>query len=292
MARRLPSWIKGKKFFSKDVHQLKEVLRKNGLHTVCESARCPNIGECFSRTTATFLIMGSVCTRQCRYCAVLGGTPEEIEPDEPERVASAVEEMGLRHVVITSVTRDDLPDGGSLHFEKTVQAVRKRKCTRVIEVLVPDFCGKKEDIKRVAEAGPDIYNHNVETVPSLYKLVRPQADYKRSLSIFETVKGACPDITTKSGLMVGLGESQKEVIAVLQDMNNAGCEMVTIGQYLRPDKESVGLKEYVHPDVFKMYADVALKIGFRDVASAPLVRSSYNADLTFKKMDGTPDESV
>jgi lipoic acid synthetase len=273
---RLPDWIRVKN--SESLHNTKQVLRSYGLSTVCEEARCPNIGECFSRPTATFMILGSKCTRNCGFCSVESSIPEPLDPEEPKRVAMAAKEMGLRYVVITSVTRDDLYDGGAGHFAKTVYAVRSYLPDAKVEVLTPDFKGSLSDMNTVLRSRPDVYNHNVETVPRLYPVVRPLANYRRSLNILEYAKKIAPKINIKSGIMLGLGETVAEVIDVLRDMRTAGCELVTIGQYLRPSKLKLPVVEYIKPGVFERLRLKALNMGFKYVASGPLVRSSMNAE--------------
>ena len=273
---RLPEWIRAKNCGG--LHDTKQVLRSHGLATVCEEARCPNIGECFSRPTATFMILGSKCTRNCGFCSVESSIPEPLDPEEPERVAMAAKEMGLRYVVITSVTRDDLYDGGAEHFAKTIYAVKKYLPDTRVEVLTPDFKGNLNALNRVLHSKTDVYNHNVETVPRLYPVVRPGADYRRSLNILKYAKKIAPQINIKSGIMLGLGETLDEVIDVLGDLRNAGCELVTIGQYLRPSRLNLPVVEYIRPGVFERLRLKALNMGFKYVASAPLVRSSMNAE--------------
>jgi lipoic acid synthetase len=255
------------------------------LNTVCESALCPNLGECFARRTATFMILGKVCTRNCRFCAVEGGQPELLDPEEPRRVAEAATRLGLKHVVVTSVTRDDLPDGGAGQFAATIQALREKLPYAIIEVLTPDFQGERKAIASVVEAQPHIFNHNVETVPRLYPRVRPEADYRRSLEVLRTVKELAPSIYTKSGLMVGLGETREEVEQVMADLREINCDILTIGQYLRPSPQHLEVKEFIPPEVFDYYAEAGRKMGFLYVASAPFVRSSYNA-AEFSRLQG------
>lgn len=281
MQRRFPEWLKKRLPAEGSTRHVREILDALHLTTVCQNARCPNIAECFARKTATFMILGSVCTRDCRFCAVSHGAPEPLDPDEPRRVAEAASRLHLRHVVVTSVTRDDLPDGGARHFADTIRAVRSRLAEAVIEVLTPDFQGEAKSIKTVADAGPTVYNHNVETVPRLYAQVRPQADYGRSVELLRIAKGFSKGLFTKSGLMVGLGETGDEVIAVMRDLRTAGCDILTIGQYLRPSEGHAEIKRFVHPDEFEGYRLEGIKLGFRAVASAPFVRSSYNAEATF-----------
>jgi lipoic acid synthetase len=274
---RLPEWIKAKRNGGL-LHETKRVLRSYGLSTVCEEARCPNAGECFSRPTATFMILGSTCTRNCGFCSVKSSTPGPVDPDEPERIAMAVREMGLRYVVITSVTRDDLDDGGAGQFAKTVLSVKECMPATKVEVLTPDFKGSLRDVDKVLKSEPDVFNHNMETVPRLYSLVRPLANYGRSLNILDHVKKTAPGIFTKSGLMLGLGETFDEVRAVFRDLRNAGCEFLTVGQYLRPSRFNLPVTEYIEPEIFGRLRLTALSMGFKYVASAPLVRSSMNAE--------------
>jgi lipoic acid synthetase len=274
--RRLPEWLKrplpagNENFFT---HTL---LRELRLETVCENARCPNRPECYSRRTATFMIMGNVCTRPCGFCSVPKGAPEALESDEPERVALAAQRLGLKHVVITSVTRDDLPDGGAEHFYRCVRAVRARTGA-VVEVLTPDFLGDRSAIERVLAAEPEVFNHNTETVPRFYKKVRGRADYQRSLDLLAHVKARAPHTTTKSGLMLGLGETRQELLDTLADLRKARCDMLTLGQYLTPTLKHVPVARYVPPEEFDELGELARKLGFAKVASGPFVRSSYHA---------------
>lgn len=280
MERRLPSWARKKLGSPEVIHRMKSILRKRNLHTVCESARCPNIGECFSKPTATFLILGDVCTRTCGFCSVdKEAPPLAVDPDEPGNVAEAAKELGLRHAVVTSVTRDDLPDGGAAQFALTIRAIRDNISAILIEVLTPDFGGDRGALAAVFDARPDIFNHNVETVPSLYPRVRPQADFRRSLDVLSMARAH--GLTTKSGIMVGLGETPDEVREVLGELRSAGCDAVTIGQYLRPTRKSLEVVEYVSPGVFDEYAEYGRSIGIKHVYSGPFVRSSYNAESLF-----------
>lgn len=292
--KRLPSWLVKKMGQPSRIHSVKSVLRSRNLHTVCESARCPNIGECFSKPTATFMILGNVCTRQCDFCSVekasapflsplageggVRGNTVYFDPLEPQNIAITAKEMGLRHVVITSVTRDDLKDFGAGQFALTIKAIKDTISSISVEVLTPDFKGDNECLKIVMDEMPDIFNHNLETVPSLYKTVRPQADYMQSLKVLEMAKDMSSGAITKSGIMVGFGETKEEVKGVLRDLKSAGCDAVTIGQYLRPTKNNLEVKEYVHPDIFKEYEDFGKEIGLKYVYSGPFVRSSYNAE--------------
>lgn len=275
--KRLPPWAKKRLGPASSLHEMKSILRKRNLHTVCESARCPNIGECFSKPTATFMILGDVCTRACGFCSIdKAAKPLLVDPDEPQNIAVTALELGLKHVVITSVTRDDLPEGGAAQFALTIKAIKDNISGILVEVLTPDFRGDFKALSTVLEARPDIFNHNLETVPSLYPLVRPQADYSTSLDVLRKAKEA--GVMTKSGIMVGLGETAGEVKAVLRDLFEAGCDAVTIGQYLRPTRANLEVVEYVTPEVFKEYEEYGLGIGLKYVYSGPFVRSSYNAE--------------
>src|ERR1700691_4536404 len=274
--RRLPEWLKRPLPRGDENHFTHNLLRELHLETVCENARCPNRPECYSRRTATFMIMGNVCTRPCGFCSVPRGTPEELAQDEPERVAEAAFRLGLKHVVITSVTRDDLPDGGADHFYRCVLAVRER-CGAAVEVLTPDFAGNVAAIDRVIEARPDVFNHNTETVPRLYHRVRRNAAYQRTLDLLARVKERAPQIHTKSGLMLGLGETTEEILAVCADLKSIGCEMITIGQYLQPTPQHLPVERYVPPEEFEAIGNQVRKLGFKLVASGPFVRSSYHA---------------
>ncbi len=253
-----------------------------GLNTVCWSAKCPNIGECFKRGTATFLILGDVCTRNCGFCGIKNGTPNRLDLVEPIKVGQAVRKLGLKYAVVTSVTRDDLPDGGAGHYAATVWAIRRFNPECKIEVLIPDFQGDKDALYIVVDSKPDVINHNVETIPRLYAKVRPQADYHRSLELLKNVKEMQPGFVTKSGLMVGVGESIEEVEGTFKDLRDAGCDLLTVGQYLRPSPENIPVERYVHPDEFEHLRKVALELGFRNAASGPFVRSSYFADELIK----------
>jgi lipoic acid synthetase len=255
---------------------MEAMLRQRGLHTVCESALCPNLGECFGKGTATFLIMGDICTRNCGFCGVTSAVPGALDPEEPAQVADAVARLGLRHVVITSVTRDDLPDGGSGHYVATIQAVRAAVPAATIEVLVPDFAGDPAHIGAVLTERPDVFNHNLETVPRLYATVRPQAIYERSLAVLRQAADTAPDVIVKTGIMAGLGETPEEVRRLLENVSAAGVDVVTIGQYLRPSSCHLPVVEYVHPDRFAEYAVWGERLGLQ-VHSAPFVRSSFHA---------------
>ena len=279
---RLPERLRKGRTHIESVHELKAELRRRRLHTVCESARCPNIHECFHRGAATFMILGNVCTRGCGFCSVPKGSPLKqqfsLDTSEPRQVAGMAARMNLRYVVITSVNRDDLPDGGSHHFAETVRRVRERLPQARVEVLTPDFCGDLEAVARVLDAGPHVFNHNMETVRRLYRRVRPQADYAQSLRVLRFAKRYRAEALTKSGLMVGLGEQVEEVHELLRDLRAAEVEVATIGQYLQPTRRNLRVAEYVTPAQFDAYRDQGLSLGFRMVFSGPLVRSSYMAD--------------
>ncbi len=259
-------------------------MREASLHTVCESARCPNLGECWSKRTATFMILGDTCTRNCGFCAIETGRPLTVDEDEPDRVAAIASEMGLKHVVVTSVARDDLPDEGSGQFAATILALKRAITDVIVEVLTPDFKGKRWCIRAVTEARPDIFNHNIETVERLSPAVRPQAKYLRSLEVLQAAKNLNPSLYTKSGLMLGLGETPHEVERTLKDLRLAGVDAVTIGQYLRPTMHHLPVVEYIRPEVFERYKRIGEEIGFIFVASAPFVRSSYNAAAFSEKL--------
>jgi lipoic acid synthetase len=280
--KRLPPWLVKKTDLSGHVHRMKARLRKGGLFTVCESARCPNMGECFAKPTATFLIMGNRCTRNCGFCSVEKGRPLPLNPEEPKEVADLAAELSLKHVVITSVTRDDLPDGGAGHFVACAEAIKGRLPDCTIEILTPDFKGVDDAVDIILEAPIDVFNHNLETVPRLYPIVRPGADYERSLNLLKAVKARKPGLLTKSGLMVGLGEGLDEVRAVFRDLVLHGVDAVTVGQYLRPTRENLAVVDYVHPDLFGELTEGAKQAGITYVACAPLVRSSYNAEQMLK----------
>ena len=284
--RRLPEWMRRRLRECEEVTALKKKLRALNLHTVCQSAGCPNIAECFRKPTATFMILGDVCTRRCRFCGVSKGEPQQVDPDEPGHVAEAAGALGLKHVVITSVTRDDLEDGGASQFARTVEEIHRFLPNTSVEVLIPDFGGCEKSLKTVLDSGVDILNHNVETVPRLYESVRPEANFNRSLSVLTHAKALCPDVMTKSGLMVGLGETFDEVIDVLNRLRHIDCDAITIGQYLAPSYQSHPVMEYVLPEIFDAYRDAALNMGFRWVNAGPFVRSSFNAEEMMTKCRG------
>ncbi|MFN0053654.1 MAG: lipoyl synthase [Planctomycetales bacterium] len=273
--RRLPPWLK-RPLPQAEMQFTSHVIRDLRLETVCESAKCPNRTECWAQRTATFMILGNVCTRPCGFCAVPKGKTEALESDEPERVALAAERLGLKYVVITSVTRDDLPDGGADHFFRSVRAVRERTGATV-EVLTPDFLGNRAAIARVIESRPEVFNHNTETVPRLYHRVRRNADYRRTLDLLQQVKQTAPGMTTKSGLMLGLGETIDELFETLADLRSVGCEILTLGQYLQPTPAHLPVERYVPPEEFDRLGEMARGLGFALVASGPFVRSSYHA---------------
>jgi lipoyl synthase len=276
---RKPEWIRVRAPSSPRFYEIKQILREHRLHTVCEEASCPNIGECFGKGTATFMIMGDICTRRCPFCDVGHGRPLPLDADEPANLAETIAALGLAYVVITSVDRDDLRDGGAQHFVDCIRAVRERSPATQIEVLVPDFRGRLERALEVlAQAPPDVMNHNLETVPRLYRIARPGSDYAHSLRLLREFKVRFPEIPTKSGLMVGLGETDEEILAVLRDMRAHAIEMITIGQYLQPTRDHLPVARYVHPDTFSMFEREAHALGFRHAAVGALVRSSYHAD--------------
>jgi lipoic acid synthetase len=273
----LPRWLKRDLPRGNGNFYTQDLLRELRLETVCENARCPNRPECYARRTATFMILGNICTRPCGFCSVPRGTPDEVEDDEPQRVAEAAHRLGLRHVVITSVTRDDLPDGGADHFYRCVVAVRERTGA-VVEVLTPDFLGDRQAMNRVLEARPEVFNHNTETVPRFYKKVRGRADYQRSLDLLDHVKRSSPQTVTKTGLMLGLGETYEELLDVFADLRAVRCDTLTLGQYLTPTLKHVPVARYLPPEEFDALAVLARTMGFAHVAAGPFVRSSYHAD--------------
>jgi lipoyl synthase len=276
-----PPWLKRRLPVAADYEKVRRRLKNDDLHTVCQEAHCPNIWECFSHQTATFLILGEKCTRNCRFCAVGSDPVEPPDPKEPERVAAAALGMGLTYIVVTSVTRDDLPDGGSEHFANTISQIKSKIPTAQIEVLIPDFEGDLKALHTVLNAGPSVLNHNLETVPRLYKKVRPEAIYTRSLELLNHAAEYRTDIPTKSGLMLGIGETDDEIRQALADLRAAKCKFLTLGQYLQPSKNHLHVDRYVTPDEFNDWADVAKQLGFKRVASGPLVRSSYHAKDMF-----------
>ncbi len=272
---RRPPWLKVRAPGGETYSWLYEMMRSKRLHTVCEEALCPNIAECWNAGTATFMILGDTCTRSCGFCAIKTGKPLELDPQEPRHVAEAVQAMGVRHAVVTSVNRDELPDGGATMFAQTIQEIRRLNPGVTVEVLIPDFQGKKSSLQIVIDARPDILNHNIETVPRLYKMVRPQARYHWSLFVLEESKRQ--GLRTKTGLMLGLGETPQEVLDVMQDLRDIGVDILTLGQYLQPTKNHLPIDRYVSPEEFQWYRTVGLEMGFQYVESGPLVRSSYHA---------------
>jgi lipoic acid synthetase len=281
-----PEWLTLSAPDEQALNRMKHLLERGHLHTVCESADCPNIGECFANQTCTFMILGNTCTRNCRFCAVTHGRPEQVNPDEPQAVALTASQLGLRHVVVTSVTRDDLADGGAGQFAATIKAVRQVLPETTVEVLIPDFRGQGDALLQVMEAGPEVVNHNVETVPRLYRTVRPQAIYSRSIELLARVHNYGKGLLAKSGLMLGLGETVDEVVQVMEDLREAGCDIVTLGQYLSPSAHHHPVIEFIHPDIFQMLEDTGYKMGFLQVSAGPLVRSSYHAGEVFSTMKG------
>ena len=272
-----PNWLRIKLSTGKNFNEIKGILRENKLHTVCEEALCPNIGECFEQRTATFLLLGDTCTRQCGFCAVKKGRPFGIDEGEPLRIAETVRKMNLQYVVITSVTRDDLADGGASVYAQTIQCIREYVKDCMIEALIPDFGGSSESLEIILNARPDILNHNIETVQKLYSLVRPMADYERSLQLLKNASEWGSGVTVKSGLMLGLGEEWNEIISVMQDIRNAGCDILTLGQYLSPKRDALPIQRYYTPEEFEMLKTEGERMGFKHVESGPLVRSSYHA---------------
>ena len=290
--KKKPDWIRSKIVDSQIFFKTKEVVNKNNLHTVCQEANCPNITECWSKKHATFMIMGDTCTRGCAFCDVKTGKPSPLDELEPFKVSKAVKELELNHVVITSVDRDDLDDGGANHFKEVVLEVKKNNPNTTIEVLTPDFLKKGNAYEKVVEANPDVFNHNIETVPSLYLKVRPGSRYFTSLELLKMVKNKNPHLFTKSGIMLGLGEDKDEVIQVMDDLRMANVDFLTIGQYLQPSVKHFPLNRYVHPDEFNELKNIALSKGFLLVSSSPLTRSSYHADEDFKILKEARDKSL
>ncbi|HEY9750656.1 MAG TPA: lipoyl synthase [Allocoleopsis sp.] len=284
-----PEWLRVKAPQWERVGNVKEILRDLSLNTVCEEASCPNIGECFNHGTATFLIMGPACTRACPYCDIdFDKKPKPLDPTEPDRLAEAVQRLRLNHVVITSVNRDDLPDGGASQFERCIQAIRAISPRTTIEVLIPDLCGNWQALEIILQAHPEVLNHNTETVPRLYRRVRPQGEYGRTLELLKRSRELAPWVYTKSGIMVGLGETDAEVRAVMQDLRAVDCDIITIGQYLQPSQKHLGVQEFVTPDQFEAWREFGESIGFLQVVSSPLTRSSYHAEQVRVLMERYP----
>lgn len=279
--KRLPKWLKRPILANKNLATTESLISELKLNTVCHSAKCPNRGECFSKRTATFMILGDHCTRNCSFCAVTSGEPQVVDRKEPQRIAEAVKTLGLKYVVITSVTRDDLPDGGAGHFVDVINTLKSDVQNVRIEVLTPDFLGDNNAIQKVVSAGPDVFNHNIETIPRLYSEIRPQADYERSLNLLAYIKEINSKMITKSGMMLGLGETKAEVVSAMKDLRDCGCDFLTIGQYLRPSQQNYPVQEFVTPAIFDEYKAIAKDLGFRAVASGPFVRSSYHAHEFF-----------
>ncbi len=284
MRKKKPDWLKVKFRRGEELKEIENILDEFSLNTVCEEATCPNRNECFNRKTATFMIMGNKCTRNCRFCDVIHGQPQPLEEEEPDRIAQAVKVLDLKHVVVTSVTRDDLVDGGSAHFARVINRTRDINSEVTIEVLIPDFGGDSEALEVVINARPEIINHNVETIPGLYAEVRPDANYNQSLTLLKRAGDSDRNILTKSGIMLGLGEKENEIIRVLKDLREVECDLLTIGQYLSPSKDHYPVVEYVHPDIFRKYKDIGMEMGFKYIASGPLVRSSYHAGEAYNSV--------
>ncbi len=285
VARRLPEWLNKRLVPGHEAAGTDALLKELGLHTICESGRCPNRDECYSQKTASFMILGDVCTRRCGFCSVSTGRPQPLELDEPRRVAAAVRRLGLQHVVITSVNRDDLEDEGARHFVNVIEEIKKISSSIIIEILTPDFKRtQKTAVRLLMNAGPDIFNHNTETVPRLYKRVRPQGNYEKTLEIFREIRNSANKVLTKSGLMLGLGETREEVFAVMRDLRSVGCEMLTLGQYLQSSALGLPVEEYIPPGVFEDYRKEAIPMGFTWVESAPFVRSSFHAKESFEAL--------
>jgi len=283
---RKPEWMQRRFSLSNEVLRMKQFFRDHGVNTVCESAGCPNLSHCFQRSTATFMILGDVCTRHCRFCGVRQGKPMPVNEKEPESVAESVRILDLRHVVITSVTRDDLADGGAFHFVLTINAVKMLNTNATVEVLIPDFQGNKKALQKVLDSDIDVFNHNVETVPRLYSKMRPEADFNRSIQILSHARGYRPDIITKSGFMLGLGERRDEIIEVFKALRQADCDALTLGQYLAPGLNKAQVREYLHPALFDQYQKIAEDMKFRYVKAGPYVRSSYEADDMMRMIRG------
>ena len=292
-SRRLPDWLRKDLSPGNEAARTDVLLKRLGLHTICESGRCPNRDECYSQKTATFMLMGDTCTRSCGFCSVSIGRPDTLDQGEPKRVAEATRILGLKHVVVTSVNRDDLPDEGAAHFVNVIEELRKLSEDLVIEILTPDFKRtQREAVRVILDAGPDVFNHNVETVPRLYKNVRPQADYEKSLQIFLEIKGQSDRVLTKSGVMLGLGETLGEVLEVLLDLREVSCDMLTLGQYLQSSSLGLAVQEYVKPEVFDALKREALSMGFRRVESGPFVRSSFHAKDSFEGLARATDRAT
>lgn len=285
-AERLPEWLKKRVQISDELIRVKNLIKHEHLNTVCQAAGCPNIVECFQKPTATFMILGNVCTRHCRFCGVMSGKPDSPDADEPTRIGRVVRKLNLKHIVITSVTRDDLQDGGASHFAETINAIHASLPNATIEALIPDFNGDVSALRKVVKTPLHVLNHNIETVPRLYQSVRPEANYLQSLEVLRTAKTIRPGLITKSGLMVGLGETVDELKTVFEDLAQSGVDALTIGQYMAPDENSIPVNQYIHPDQFKQYENIAHTSGIRWVKADPLVRSSYNAEELLNEIKG------
>ena len=279
----LPSWLIKKTPKLKNIRKLRKIINDDSIHTVCESAKCPNIGECYSNKVATFMILGDICTRNCKFCGVQKGIPFPINKTEPKRVAQAAKKLGLDYVVVTSVTRDDLSDGGANQFIETIKEIKKEIPDAKVEVLIPDFNGNEQLIKKVIEAGPFVLNHNIEMISRLYKDLRPKSDFQASLQVLNISRNISKNAHIKSGFMIGLGETEDEIYKLLEELKSTGCDIITIGQYLRPSQSETEVVEYIQPEVFKKYKDFSLKLGFKHIESGPFVRSSYHASLAARR---------
>ena len=284
---RLPDYLKRGIIDTDKTKTVRALLKKHSLYTICDSARCPNKAECYAQNTASFLIMGNICTRNCRYCNVATGKPLPLDGKEPEKLAETIKDLGLKYVVVTSVTRDDLPDGGADHFAKTIKAIKQVSSDIKVEVLVPDFKGDKSAIDVVLEAKPDVFNHNIEVVPSLYKTARPQGSFERAMDVLAYAKKTHPEIPTKTGMMIGLGETEEEIFDTLQKLVQIDCDIVTIGQYMQPSKEHLEVKKYYKLEEYDYLTQKALEIGIKAPIFAPLVRSSYHASIAHEKVCGS-----
>ena len=288
MCPKKPNWMKKRIKNPKNIEKTREILSNLDLNSVCENAHCPNMGECFAKKTATFMIMGNICTRNCRFCAVQSGEPQPLDKNEPQNLAKAVKKLGLQHVVITSVTRDDLKDGGATHFKNIVKQIQEltNNSEVTIEVLTPDFKMNKSALDKILKVQPDIFNHNLETVPRLYSVIRPEAEYQRSLDVLNYVKkNNQGNIFTKSGIMLGMGEKKQEIINIMKDLREIDCDIITIGQYLQPGPEHYPVKKYIKPEEFKEYENIGQKLGFKYVAAGPYIRSSYQAADFFEDIN-------
>jgi len=277
-------WLRRKLPDQKVLEQMNSLLKDLDLYTVCDSALCPNRGECYKSGTATFMILGNICTRDCRFCAVKKGKPFPLDSEEPSHIAQAAKRLNLKHIVVTSVTRDDLPDGGAEHFTQTIIEIKRLLPKSTVEVLIPDFKGSGDALQKIINVQPEVINHNIETVSRLYRLVRPRAVYERSLELLRQIKIRDKNIASKSGIMIGLGEEEKEVIEAMKDLREVECDILTVGQYLKPSPHHLEVQDYIHPDKFEEYQKIGMSLGFKYIASAPLVRSSYHAGEILKNI--------